>query len=162
MLAHQIASYAFNLSVAQRTLANLPDELFTLVPFPGHKPPVWVLGHLAIAGDFAAEILSLPRVCPEPWHAHFGPGKPAPTWPDPRPTKSELLEAHAAQHARVAEHAAKVSPALLAAPNPVPFFEGTSLRTLGDLLSHLMTSHEGLHLGQLSCFRAARGLPPLF
>jgi hypothetical protein len=33
------------------------------------------------------------------------------------------------------------------------------LPTVGDLLAHLMTTHEAAHLGQLSAWRRLLGLP---
>jgi hypothetical protein len=34
--------------------------------------------------------------------------------------------------------------------------------TAGDLLAHLLTSHEATHVGHLSACRRGRGMPPLF
>ena len=51
----------------------------------------------------------------------------------------------------------------MAAPNRLPIrFLLRHLPTVGDLLAHLLTTHSAYHLGQLSTWRRAAGLPEVF
>ena len=54
-------------------------------------------------------------------------------------------EAHAIAHGR--QHAVDLA------------FLRESLTTVGELVAHLMTTHPAFHLGQLSTWRRANGLP---
>jgi hypothetical protein len=78
-----------------------------------------------------------------------------------RPTKAELMSALRKGHERVAAASAKPDPAILTKPQPIPFMNDTPIKTVGDLLSHLMTTHAATHLGQLSYWRRMTGAKPM-
>ena len=155
--------YALNLGYCKRLLADIADDEMLHQPSPDVNTPAWLLGHLAICTDYALELMGQAKQLPESWGEQFGPqSKPLPdgaSWPG----KQELWEAHAAGHARVAAATESVQAEILARPNPLPFeFLKKALPTAGDLLGHLMTTHEASHLGHLSNWRRQMGRPPLF
>lgn len=154
--------YAFTLEFCKRLANELSSEELFARPDLKFNPPIWVLGHLAIATDYAASVLGLPRECPGDWHDMFGPGSDASALPQPAPTKEELLTALEQGHKRVDAALEKADPAKLAAPHTVAFLNSTPIKTLGDLLAHLMTTHAAFHLGQLSSWRRQLGYPALF
>ena len=63
-------------------------------------------------------------------------------------------------HARLADAVTKAAPETLAQPAPERIRE--RFPTVGALLVGLMTSHHASHNGQLSAWRRAMGLPPVF
>jgi hypothetical protein len=153
-LARFVAGYA-RLLVADLDDAALADPIA-----PGANHPAWILGHLAIATDYARQQLGLPAACPEAWHRRFGPG----STPEPDralyPPKAELLAALEAGIAGVLDALPGADPAAMAAPHGVPIaFLRDAVPTRADLLAHLLTTHPAVHLGQLSLWRRARGLP---
>ena len=153
-LARFAAGYARSLA------ADLDDAALADQPAPGVNHPAWILGHLAIATDYARQLLGLPMACPQAWHAQFGPG----STPEPDrasyPTKAELLGALEAGIAAVLEALPGADPAALAQPHGVPIaFLKDAFPTRADLLAHLLTTHAAAHLGQLSLWRRWKGLP---
>jgi uncharacterized damage-inducible protein DinB len=105
--------------------------------------------------------LGLSAACPKAWHVDFAPGSTPLQMHDPAPTKEELMAAIRAGHQRVTEAAQKVTAEQLAGPHPVKLLAGTPIETMGDFISHLMNTHEGLHLGQLSMWRRMTGRKPM-
>lgn len=162
MLDNELAIFAFNLQYCQNLAREIPDEKLSDPIAPGMNPPRWILGHLAIATDFAAGCLGLPKACPVEWHREFGPGSTPDESPPTRLLKSDLLNAITAGHDRVAAAAPLADPAAMAKPHGAAILKDTPINTVGELLAHLMTSHFATHLGQLSVWRRAKGLPPLF
>ncbi len=154
--------YAFALGYAQRQAAEIEESKLNHQPFPGANTPLWILGHLAVCTDYAARVLGGSLECPKDWHRSFGmKSKPADLKP-PYPAKADLLQSLASGHERVTALALKADPAALAAPHGVDVLANTPIKTLADALAHLMTTHELLHLGQLSAWRRAMGFDPLF
>ncbi len=120
----------------------------------------WVLGHIAISLDFAASIIGLPSASPPEWNALFGPGASGTT--SGGPNLAELVAVIDRGHAHIADALPKTDPALLEQPHGMEFFDQTPLKTKGDVIAMLMTSHEAYHIAQLSACRCAAGLKPIF
>ncbi len=159
MFEHERTLYRMLLDYARRLVADLPEGRMTEQPAPGMNHPLWVLGHLAICTDYAAGILGdKTQACPDAWHREFGPSSiPVPD-PPVRPTRDELWTALESGHARVEALLPRADPATLAEPHAIDFLR-PAIRTNGELLAHLLTTHEAIHLGQLSTWRRAAGLP---
>lgn len=160
MFERECTLYDFTLGYARLLNDDIDDVRYTEQPAPGMNHPAWIMGHLALCTDFAAGLLGLPQTCPEPWSDLFGPGSTPSVDRSLYPGKHELLDALAAGHRRVVSAAREADPAAMAAPHTLPFrFLREPLPTVGDLLAHLMTTHEAAHLGQLSAWRRVVGLP---
>jgi uncharacterized damage-inducible protein DinB len=148
--------YADQYGYARELVADVPDEEFAEEPVPGLNHPAWIIGHLTTTADFGLHVLGQKPVAPEGWGPTFAPG----SVPDPNrgtyPTKAELLNAYEAGHAAFAAAAAQFDDARAAAPNPVAGLKAR-FPTLGDLVAHLLTTHEATHLGQLSAWRRTMG-----
>ncbi|MBX3424071.1 MAG: DinB family protein [Pirellulales bacterium] len=155
--------YGFNLAYCERLAADIPDEEMHTQPSPDVNTPAWLLGHLAICTDYALQTLGQPTRLPAEWHAEFGPRSQPQMEKHPYPDKQELLLALREGHAAVAAALESVDLAVLDEPNPLPVkFLKKLLPTKGDLVAHLMATHEAAHLGHLSNWRRQTGRPPLF
>jgi hypothetical protein len=158
-----ITLYRFTESMCEALMADIrPDEM-EIQPHPDVNTPAWILGHLAICTDFALQLMDRPTRLPAEWHAQFGPTTSPLAQGTPFPSRDELLNAYRDGHRAVVEALGTVDAAKLAAPNPLgmPFLQRT-LPTAGDLLAHLLSTHEAAHLGHLSNWRRQMGRPPLF
>lgn len=149
-----------NHSLLRQLAKDFPEDRLESPPFPGGNDARWVLGHLAISGDFTAQFLGLPSICPPDWSSRFGPGTTGQTHGGPG--LAELLEMLERQHERIDAAARTVDPARLAKPHGVGFLDGSALKTAGDLVAFLLTNHAAMHIGQFSACRRAAGMPPLF
>jgi hypothetical protein len=162
MSESQIRVYLFLLGYLKQTVADLSEEELDLQPVGSGNPPRWILGHLAICCDYALRQLGAPPVCPREWHPAFGPGSTPGAEGSARPSKEELLSALTKGHEAVVEQFRQATDESLSPPHGIPFLEPTPLQTKGDLVAHLMTSHEAGHLGQLTYWRRATGRPAFF
>ncbi len=161
MFEHQLTIYRFMYSYGKKLLADIDDAQFKTPAFPGSNPPSWIVGHLAIAADFALMVLGQPTLLPKTWMVLFGPGSDPLKYLDKHPNRADLIAAYEAGHEAVIAAMRHADPVKLAGPSPFkPLIE--QLPTAGDLLTHLLTSHEGFHVAQLSGCRRGAGLGPLF
>ncbi len=162
MFERELKLYELMRQLCHRLAGDVEDAQLTHQPTPGTKPPLWILGHLAISSDYAARLLGGAFECPKIWHDHFGRGSDNLPPADVRPPKSDLLAALDAGHRRVSATAPGADPAALEVPHRIALFEDSPLQTRGDLVGHLLTTHPAFHLGQLSTWRRQMGFAPLF
>jgi len=158
-----LPAFHLNLWYSQKLVADVAEEQMCAQPVAGRvmNHPAFLLGHLAwAAGDVAAGFVGLPPGCPEGWKELFGMGATPLADRSRYPSKAVLLQTLEDAHARLADAVPKAAPEVLAAPAP----ERARARfpTVGAMLLGLMTSHEASHNGQLSAWRRAMGLPPVF
>ena len=158
MLDSVLRGYARNLDYANRLVADVPPEAMAAQPAPGMNHAAWVIGHLTFVCDLLGGVVGLAPAMPEAWLPIFNneskPSADAAIYPD----KATLVSALARGHARVAEAVATAGPEAMGRPLPDENFR-KFLPTIGDAVVYLCTSHESVHLGQLSAWRRAQGLP---
>ena len=159
MLNNLLTIYRFNLNCLQQLSADLEDEKMCRQPNGVVNHAKWTLGHMVMASDHLAVSLGLEKAAPEAWSQLFDIGSTPRDDPSIYPTKDEILSLLSQQHARVGEALEKSDPQAFEAPNPVEGLRG-QFPTAGDLVTYLLTAHEGSHVGQLICWRRAMGLPP--
>lgn len=161
MFDRELLLYAFLLDYIRASVADISEDEMTLQATPGTNPPVWILGHLALATDYALKTLGQSAQCPRAWHLSFGPGSTPLADQKVTVTKAELLAAIEKGHELVSAAAAAADPARMSEPHAVAILKQSKIQTNGDLVAHLMTTHEAMHIGQLSVWRRVTGRPPL-
>jgi hypothetical protein len=158
MFERECRLYAFVLDYARKLVADIDESDLSVQPAPGMNTPRWILGHLCMAADSAAQLLGQPAACLPAWVKGFGPGSDPANPPTPTPSKAELLAFLESAHARVSAAVATVKEERLAERHNFAPLQQV-LPHVGDLLLVLMTTHPMMHLGQLSAWRRLRGLP---
>ena len=152
--------YATMLGLCKMQIKDVDDAKLAELPAQGINHPAWILTHLAICTDYAARLLGEPVKCPNEWHDRCGPGSKLSPERSFYASKSDLVAALEAGQARVSAAAAKATDEVLGKPHGVQLeFVKNAFPTVGDLVAHLMTTHTGYHLGQLSIWRRMMGLP---
>jgi hypothetical protein len=150
----ETAQSRFLLQTYDRWLVGLDDSHRALEPVPGTKTAGWLIGHLAVTGDFARRLCGLPPLAPKEWRPLFSPGTSPSRYAADYPPMAELLETFRAIYRDLAECAAGAESPALAEPNPYeparPAFP-----TGGSFVRYLLTGHLAYHLGQLSLWRAS-------
>lgn len=141
----------------KRWLADLTDDHLALEPIAGTKTAGWLVGHLAVTGDFGRRICGLAPICPKEWRTLFNPG----TFPSldrsVYPPMVELRDAVGRVYRDFFNEAPNAAQEVLATPNPYTPALG-AFPTAGDFAAYLMTGHLAHHLGQLGSWHAAAGL----
>ncbi len=161
MFERELTLYEFTLEYLKTIAADIDENKMGDAPFEGANPPVWILGHLAVCTDYSAQLLGLRPSCPKPWHSMFGPGSNPAEIPSPQPSKAELMLAIEDGCRRVMEAAPSASPDAMNQPHAVQLLKETPLKTNGDVLAHLMSTHQSFHLAQLSACRRKSGKGPI-
>ena len=161
MFEREAKLYAFMLNYTKDLMADLDDARLAEQPLPGMNHPAWILGHLAIATDYTLKLSGQEPRCPEAWHTQFGPGSVPSTDRTAYPSKAAFMEALISGHAAATEAATHIDPKRLDQPHGIPMEFLNAIPTVGELLAHLMTTHEATHVGQLSAWRRAMQLPSI-
>ena len=165
--APQLTCYAFNCNFLRKQFRDVPSDRVDEIPFEGAKAPRWVAGHLAEGQYFLASFLGVDSEFPETWLAAFAPGTPS-TSPygledeSNLPSVDELLDYISATEQPIVEAAKTVTVESLSEPHGLEILSGTGIDTKADLVAHLMTTHFAFHAGQLSLWRRAIDVQPLF
>lgn len=161
MLQHALTVYRFQYGYGTKVIADISESQFKTPVFPGANPPSWIVGHLAIASDFVLMVLGKPTLLPKNWMVLFGPGSDPVKYLEKHPSRAELIAAYERGHQAVFKEVPEADASKLTGPSPFkPLIN--ELPTAGDLLVHLLTSHEAFHVSQLSACRRSGGFAPLF
>jgi hypothetical protein len=152
--------YDIMLGLCKMLTNDVDDSKLADLPAAGVNHPAWILTHLAICTDYAARLLGEPAQCPKEWHQRCGPGSSVTSERSFYASKHDLVTALEAGQARVSAAAARATDEVLLRPHGSQFaFVKNTFPTVGDLVAHLMTTHTGFHLGQLSMWRRMMGMP---
>ncbi|MBM4111995.1 MAG: DinB family protein [Phycisphaerae bacterium] len=119
--------------------------------------PAWIVCHLRL---YRRVILDLLRgaAFDDPLDAPFGRGSKVSMEPAAHPAPREMRETIERLGADVLAALDAAPTARFEAPNPLPRWRELHPR-VGEQLVTLMVKHESFHLGQLSAWRRAMGLP---
>jgi hypothetical protein len=147
----------FILSGGKRWTADLDDSHRAIQPTPGGKTAGWLLGHMAVTGDFGRRICGLKPMCPKEWRAMFNPGTFPSTDAATYPPMAELRDTMVGVYRDLFANGPSAGEDALTAPNPYTPASG-AFATAGEFAAYLMTGHLGHHLGQLSAWHVAAGL----
>jgi hypothetical protein len=162
-LLHIIRQYDFNLDYARKLVEDLNETQMTTTPYVGYENhPAFTLGHLVTGSALMVEDLGGKLKIPEEWDELFlrkGPGDPRlPTTEiNLYPSKIKLLEELEKQHETVKEALLSIDENKLNKEFKWRFSK--YMPTLLDLAVFMCINHEAMHLGQLSAWRRAMGLP---
>jgi len=158
MRDHVLRAAAGNVDYAKRLVADIPEEKMAVQPAPGMNHAAWVLGHLAYVFDSMIVVWRQKPAMSREWKELFNvPSKPQPER-EKYPSKAELLEAYEKAYQRIVDVVKAASPEDLDKEFPNPNLRA-AMPTIGVAMVHILTSHQGQHLGQLSAWRRAQGLP---
>jgi hypothetical protein len=158
MIDEILRSYTLTLDYLRRLVADLDDAQMSLQPGGAGNHPAWVLGHLIYSCQLVGGELGLVPWLAEDWGPCFGTGSAPTADPSAYPPKSALLDALDDARDRLAGRLAALGEAGLAAPLPDVRFRDT-FPTLGHAVLHVLVAHAAVHVGQVSVWRRAAGLP---
>jgi DinB superfamily len=152
-----VAQCRYLLARAESILAGLDDAHLALEPRPATKTAGWLIGHLAVTGDFARRLCGRKPICPKEWRERFNPGSQPSGARGDYPAMAELIAAFRTVYADLCEAVPAADPSALAIANPYEPARA-SFPTAGDFVAYMLAGHLAYHLGQLVAWRAAAGL----
>lgn len=145
------------LALAESVLADLEDDHLALEPIAGAKTAGWLIGHLAMSGDFGRQLCSRSPLCPPAWAAAFAPGTTPSSHREDYPSMAALSAKFFDVYRDLPEAALTAPSDILGIPNPYTRARA-AFPSAGDFVEYLLTAHLSYHLGQLTGWRAAAGL----
>ena len=152
-----IAQCRYLLSLADRTIADLNDSHLALVSSGGTKTAGWLVGHLAVTGDFARRLCGRRPICAKEWQALFNPGTLPLKNESEYPRMENLRDQFRAVYLDLCDAALDCDDELLRKENPLAQAR-SGFPTAGEFVKYLLTGHLGYHLGQLVAWREGAGL----
>ncbi|HKQ58238.1 MAG TPA: DinB family protein [Candidatus Eisenbacteria bacterium] len=156
-MTENVAQCRYLMSLVESVLAGLDDSHRALEPQPGVKTAGWLIGHMAVSGDYARRLCGRDPLCPPAWSEAFNPGTQPSHHDADYPPMAELCAALHAVYDDLCEAAEQALPAALDTPNPFLPAQA-AFPTAGGFVGYLLTSHLAYHMGQLVAWRGAAGL----
>jgi hypothetical protein len=151
--------YEFLGVYADELMRDVDDARMAERPAPGMNHPAWIVGHLAVVARHGSTLLGWPAAGPEGWSKLFGPGSEAAGERGAYPPKDELMAAYRESRGAFLAAAREADPAAMGRPHGIEIaFLKEAFPTNGVLIAHLLTTHEAVHLGQLSAWRRGMGM----
>ena len=158
MIDYIVQASAINLDYAKKLMADIADDKMCVQPSPGVNHAAWVLGHLAFVFDSMIRVFDQKSTMPPEWTELFNLAS-KPSGDRARyPSKAALMETYEATYRRLADAVRAAPPESFAREFPNPKLR-PMLPTVGVAMVHILATHHGLHLGQLSAWRRMQGLP---
>lgn len=142
-----------------RLVGDLSEAQMVAQPVPGRvlNHPAWVLSHLTLYTDVAAA-LSRGVSFTDPFEHQYGQKSEPLADAAAYPSRADLIATYRASHDAAEAALAGAAEKVLTSPTPIERWRAVH-PTVGDMLVTLMVKHESSHLGQLSAWRRAMGLP---
>ncbi len=154
-------NYQFGVGFLKNMLEGIDSDKLTHQPNPGMNHPIWIVGHLVDTMGFAAGLCGGSYKSPDGWAELFGmksvPIDDVSKYPDAATLLAELDKAVEV----IAPALAAIEADTLATEMPDEGFR-QMMPTVGDGLTFLLNGHIMMHIGQLSAWRRACGMPPMF
>ncbi len=154
-------SFQFSVGYLKSMLEGIDNDQRAKQFFPEMNHPAWIVGHLAVTMEFASTLVGASYKSPEGWGELFGMGSTLLDDTSKYPDLSVLIAELDKGIAAVGPTLESISAEALAAEMPDEGFR-KMMPTVGDGLTFLINGHITMHTGQLSTWRRANGMPPLF
>ncbi|MBM4194585.1 MAG: DinB family protein [Gemmatimonadetes bacterium] len=148
------AQCRYQLQTLDQLTAGIDDAALAREPAPGLKTAGWLVGHLAVTGDFGRKLCGRPPMCPKEWRAMFNPGTQPSHDAASYPPAATLVATMRAVYDDLSRAAPALDDAIAAGPNPFAP-AAHALPTVADFVGYLMSGHLLWHLGQLYSWRKA-------
>jgi len=145
-----------------RLLTNdIPADRFHEMPHPTMNHPAFCIGHLAIYPNRVLEMIGRSDLIVEKdgFEDHFAAGVDCVAQTGQYPDKDTICDYYFDRHEALLGALDGLDESVLAQPNPREGRFREMAPTIGAAVVFLLTAHAGIHLGQLSSWRRAVGMP---
>jgi hypothetical protein len=151
-----------SLRYAELLLQDIPAEKFTHMPHPTMNHPAFCIGHLALYPDKALKLVGMEDgVVEKPGYAElFEASATCVDDPDRYPPKDEVVAYFFDRYRAIQQHLPEVPESTLQQPFKGEGRAANMFQTVASAVNFYMNCHTMLHLGQISAWRRAVGLPP--
>ena len=152
-------SFTYSLDFLADQVADVPEDDMNVQPDGVANHPSWILGHLTLVCQMLGGVVGLSPWLPDDWAHRFGPGSEAVGGGKYLPKREALAYLHTAG-IRLSAAVNTLDDAQLDAPFPVQQYIDV-FPTVRHALTQVLVGHTAFHVGQLSVWRKAMGLPSI-
>lgn len=152
-----VFSYRFGADMFEKLVSDVADPDFVAQPIEGINHPAWLFGHVGTYHEVIAALLR-GEAFDNPWDAPCGKNSSPKADRAAYPDKEVLLGQHRDAVSKAIEAIQSASAEAWSAPLEHPTW-GKQFDTVAPAVVFLATTHQALHLGQLSGWRRAMALP---
>ena len=151
-------SFAYALDYLREQVADVLPADMVVQPGGVVNHPMWTLGHIGHSCELLCGVVGVSSWLPADWGRRFGTGSRPEADVDAYPRKVEMLEVLADAQARLTRAVESLGDAQLDQPFPDPAYREV-FPTVRHALTQVMVGHLAFHVGQVSVWRNAMGLP---
>ena len=153
-------SFAYAIDYLVELLADVPPQQMASQPGGIVNHPAWTIGHLAHTCEQLAAVLGVDAWLPADYALRFGTGSVPRADISVYEPKDAALQVLRDAQSRLTVAVEMQSVSDLAAPFPDPMYEDV-FPSVGHALTQVMVGHTAFHVGQVTIWRRAMGLPRL-
>ena len=153
-------SFAYGLDYLREQVADVAAIDMVARPNGIMNHPAWVVGHLAFACQLLGGVVGLPEWLPDDWAGRFGTGSAPAADAGLYETKAEALAILRDAQSRITRAVEGLDDSRMDEPFPDESYRDV-FPTVRHALTQVMVGHTANHVGQLSAWRRAMGLPPM-
>ena len=152
--------FAYNLDFLREQVANLSPQQMVSQPKGIANHPAWIVGHLTYSCQAIGGEIGLQQWLSAEWARLFGAGSVPVSDVDEYPDKVELLNALRDGQNIICDAVELLNAEQLAAQLPDHRYRHL-MPTIENALIQVLAAHSAYHIGQLTLWRHAMGLPNL-
>ncbi len=153
-------SFAYCLDFLREQVADIAAPDMVAQPNGIMNHPAWVIGHLTVTCQLLGGAIGMPEWLPSDWPKRFGTGSVPLADASLYETKDNALAMLGDAQARIHQAAERLDDAHLDAPFPDESYREV-FPTIRHALTQVLVGHTANHVGQVSVWRRAMGLPPM-
>jgi hypothetical protein len=153
-------SFAYCLDFLREQVADVAAPDMVAQPNGIMNHPAWVIGHLTYTCQLLGGVIGLPEWLPNEWAKRFGTGSVPVAGASLYETKQNALAMLDDAQERITQAVERLDDSLLDEPFPDESYRAV-FPTIRHALTQVLVGHTANHIGQLSVWRRAIGLPPM-
>lgn len=155
-----VHSFAYCLDFLREQVADVAAADMVAQPNGIRNHPAWVIGHLTFTCQMLGGAIGLPEWLPGDFAARFGTGSVPVADVGACGTKDDALAALRDAQSRIAPVVEQLDERRLDEPFPDPSYHDV-FPTIRHALTQVLVGHTAFHVGHVSVWRRAMGLPPV-
>ena len=153
-------SFSYALVYLREQLAGVTPQQMVAQPNGIANHPAWVVGHLAFTCQMIGGVIGLEPWLPADWEKRFGTGSVPVADAGAYEAKERALAILADAESRIARAVETLDDAHLDQPFPDASYHYV-FPTVRHALTQVLVGHTSMHVGQLTVWRRAMGLPAM-
>ncbi len=155
-----VHSFRYSIDYLKLQLATVTDRQMHAQPPGVRNHPAWIVGHLVHTCQLLGELAGVKPWLDESWSRRYGSGSEPQDTPGLYETKEKLLASLENAAERIDNAAGMMNESELDAVFPAEQLREV-FPTVRHAFTHVLTAHTAYHVGQISVWRRAMGLPAI-